>query len=68
MPRSCREFGWHALGGAADVGMFCRRHAYLAVVEYSFAVSNTGGEWGRRHYLCLFAVPIPLGRSVDMES
>jgi hypothetical protein len=52
-------------GGASGTSFY---FPYVAAVEYSFAASNTGGEWGRRHYLCLFGFALPIGRTVDMES
>ena len=39
---------------------------WIVTVNYEWAVSSTGAEWGTRYYFTLFGLPFALGNSVSM--
>lgn len=41
---------------------------WIVSVDYEWAVSPRGAEWGTKRYLCFFGVAIPIGKKVKMEA
>jgi hypothetical protein len=39
---------------------------WIVSVEYGWVVGPVGGEWGRRYYLCLFGIAVPIRNRVTM--
>ncbi len=52
-----------ALAESADF-----RGPWIVAVDYEWAISNTGGEWGTRFYVSLFGRQILLRNVVRMQS
>jgi hypothetical protein len=69
---------WLAQQMAANPGNAPERHAiaepanfrgpWIVTVDYEWAISNTGGEWGTRFYVSLFGRQVLLRSVVRMQS